>query len=80
MTPEEKEVLKQAFKELSKEDLRQIVKEVYQENFSPSMNKWLDEQKKETYQNVGKWLINSITVAVIAAGMYLMYWMENHKP
>lgn len=60
-------------------DKDKIDKEVLKKIYKEALTEWLDKQKQETYQSIGRMIISSISVAVVAGGMYLIYYMENHK-
>lgn len=59
--------------------LGQVDKELLKSIYKEALSEWLDKQKQETYQSIGKWILSAIAVAVVTAGMYLMYWVENHR-
>lgn len=61
------------------EPLGHVDKEILKEIYKEALSEWLDKQKQETYQSIGKWILSAIAVAVVTAGMYLMYWVENHR-
>ncbi len=44
-----------------------------------AIQEWLDEEKKKTYETIGSWFVNAVTLAIIAIGMYLLLWVQKHK-
>lgn len=54
-------------------------KEIKKEAIKEAMREWLDEEKKRTYESIGKWAFNMFIVILVGAMFYAMMIVDGWK-
>lgn len=44
-----------------------------------AIREWLEEEKKKTYESIGKWIVNVFVVTLLLAFVYLMLWANGWR-
>jgi hypothetical protein len=61
---------------MSQDEERKLRKEAIKE----AMREWLDEEKKATYESIGKWITHAFTVMLLGALVWFIMISEGwHK-
>jgi len=66
------EEIKNIFKKVGKEEMKQLAKEAYQE----AVKEWLDEK----FAQFGKWTFYALGATVVAGVLMLMGWIHGWRP